>query len=176
MEEPAFVAAVGSLTGMRVSDLGCGDGTTARTIMGLGAATYLGFDGSAGMIDAARERHAMPGVTFVQQDIEDLSLAARSFDLVASRMAFHYIESLGPVLDRISKAFGPAAGSSSRSPTQSSPVTIPRAPDRAQTGPWTTTSSAVPGCDRGSARTSPGTTERLVTTSVSSESTDSAWT
>ncbi|CAN5817541.1 class I SAM-dependent methyltransferase [soil metagenome] len=101
MEEPAFLAAVGSLTGTQVADLGCGDGATARTIMELGAATYLGLDGSAGMIDAARDRHAMPGVTFVHQDIEDLSLATRAFDLVTSRMAFHYIESLGPVLDCI---------------------------------------------------------------------------
>ena len=27
MEEPAFVAAVGSLTGMHVADIGCGEGT-----------------------------------------------------------------------------------------------------------------------------------------------------
>lgn len=107
MEEPAFLAALGSLTGMHVADLGCGDGATAKSIMGLNAAGYLGIDGSAGMIGAARDRPAMPGVAFAHQDIEDLSLGVGAFDLVTSRMAFHYIESLGPVLDRIREALRP---------------------------------------------------------------------
>ncbi len=107
MEEPAFLAAAGSLTHLDVVDLGCGDGATAKTTMDLGAASYLGVDGSAGMIDVARARHGIRGVTFVHEDIEDVSLDDQGFDLVTSRMALHYIESLGPVLGRIRKALRP---------------------------------------------------------------------
>lgn len=107
MEEPAFLAATGPLAGQDVVDLGCGDGAAAPLVMGLGAATYLGVDGSAGMIAAASERDAMPGVTFLREDIEDVRLEEDAFDLVMSRMALHYIASLGPVLVRIRSALRP---------------------------------------------------------------------
>ena len=75
--------------------------------MYLGAARYFGLDGSAGVIAVARDRPAVPGVAFAHRDIEDLSLGVGDFDLVTSRMAFHYIDSLGPVLDRICAALRP---------------------------------------------------------------------
>jgi 2-polyprenyl-3-methyl-5-hydroxy-6-metoxy-1,4-benzoquinol methylase len=86
MEEPAFLSAVGEIVGLNIADLGCGDGATADLLMRLGAASYLGVDGSAGMIELARQQVSAVGVEFACQRIEDLQLPAESFDLVTSRM------------------------------------------------------------------------------------------
>ena len=107
MEEPAFLAAIGSVAGSRVADLGCGDGSTARTILALGARSYLGLDGSAGMIETARKDHDRADARFTHEAIEDATFAAGEFDLVISRMALHYIEDLVPVFRMIQRALRP---------------------------------------------------------------------
>lgn len=104
MEEPAFIDALGSVAGCRVLDLGCGDGSTAGLILAKGAASYVGLDGSAGMIDRARAGRADDRVRFEHGDIEDLEVGAGEFDVVISRMALHYVERLGPVFDRVHRA------------------------------------------------------------------------
>lgn len=107
MEEPAFLEAVGSIRGLRVVDLGCGDGSTGGVMLELGAASYLGIDGSEGMIAAALERDPVPGATFSRQHFEDLQLPDRSFGLVISRMALHYVGDLGPVFETVRRALHP---------------------------------------------------------------------
>ena len=107
MEEPAFLAAIGSVAGSRVADLGCGDGSTARTILALGARSYLGLDGSAGMIETARKDHDRADARFTHEAIEDATFAAGELDLVISRMALHYVEDLAPVFRMIQRALRP---------------------------------------------------------------------
>lgn len=107
MEEPAFLHAVGPIPGARVADLGCGDGSTGEAILGLGAESYLGIDGSEGMIAAAIARGPAAGCTFDRQDFEDLKLPSCSFDLVISRMALHYVVDLQPVFHTVRRALHP---------------------------------------------------------------------
>lgn len=114
MEEPALLDALGSLDRCRVLDLGCGDGSTAPLMLANGAASYVGIDGSARMIETARTEHGDGPVRFARQDIEDLDLASLdlvdgAIDVVISRMALHYIEHLGAVVARIHQAL-PAGG------------------------------------------------------------------
>ena len=104
MEEPAFLAALGSVAGQRVLDLGCGDGSTSPLLMAGGAASYLGVDGSPGMIVVANEMHGGGHVRFLEGDIEDASPGEGEFDVVISRMALHYIERLDVVLGQIRQA------------------------------------------------------------------------
>jgi len=104
MEEPAFIDALGSVAGCRVLDLGCGDGSTAELLLGRGAASYVGLDGSAGMIDEARRRMSDSRATFVHGDIEDLEVGVGEFDVVISRMALHYVKQLDVVFDRVHRA------------------------------------------------------------------------
>jgi SAM-dependent methyltransferase len=104
MEEPALVGALGSVTGCRVLDLGCGDGSTAGLILDRGAVSYLGIDGSAGMIGSARAGSTDGRVSFEQGDIEDLKTGAGEFDIVVSRMALHYVDRLGLVFERVHRA------------------------------------------------------------------------
>src|SRR5687767_4152360 len=83
----ALVAKLGITPGMKVLDLGCGDGTTAVPAARLGA-DVVGVDIARNLVDAGNTRAQAEGLThcrFQQGDATNLSeLADRSFDLVVS--------------------------------------------------------------------------------------------
>ncbi|HEX4308123.1 MAG TPA: class I SAM-dependent methyltransferase [Solirubrobacterales bacterium] len=83
----ALVDGLGVGRGMRVLDLGCGDGTTALPAAERGA-DVLGVDISAPLVAAAQERAAAAGldnVRFQQGDASDLGdLGDEEFDLTLS--------------------------------------------------------------------------------------------
>jgi SAM-dependent methyltransferase len=98
MEGPALFEELGSVEGLRVLDLGCGDARIGRELLEGGASRYLGIDGSQRMVEAARCVLAGTDGEVVRGDIEDLAEPDCSFDLVVSRMALHYVADVGPVL------------------------------------------------------------------------------
>src|SRR5215213_8036246 len=83
----ALVARLGITPGLKVLDLGCGDGTTALPEARLGA-DVLGVDIARNLVDAGNVRAAAEGLTnctFQWGDATNLrELADRSFDLVVS--------------------------------------------------------------------------------------------
>ena len=83
----ALVAGLGITSGMKVLDLGCGDGTTALPEARLGA-DVLGVDIASNLVEAASRRARQEGLTncrFQEGDASGLiALADRSFDLVVS--------------------------------------------------------------------------------------------
>jgi len=83
----ALVNSLGVRRGMKVLDLGCGDGTTALPSARLGA-EVLGVDIAANLVEAGRQRAAAEGLSncrFQEGDATNLEgFADRSFDLVAS--------------------------------------------------------------------------------------------
>src|SRR5690349_7375270 len=83
----ALVASLGITPGMKVLDLGCGDGTTALPEARRGA-EVLGVDIAKNLVEAGTRRAAAEGLTnirFQQGDATDLSeLADPRFDLVVS--------------------------------------------------------------------------------------------
>jgi SAM-dependent methyltransferase len=83
----ALVAALGVGPGMKVLDLGCGDGTTALPEARRGA-DVLGVDIAANLVEAGNRRAAAEGLanlSFQEGDACDLrDLANDSFDLVVS--------------------------------------------------------------------------------------------
>ena len=83
----ALVAGLGITAGLKVLDLGCGDGTTALPAARLGA-DVLGVDIARNLVEAGNRRARAQGLTncrFQQGDATNLSeLADRSFDLVVS--------------------------------------------------------------------------------------------
>jgi len=83
----AIVAALGIRRGMKVLDLGCGDGTTALPAARLGA-DVLGVDISSPLVEAGNRRAEAEGLKnlrFQEGDATNLSdLADRSFDRVIS--------------------------------------------------------------------------------------------
>jgi ubiquinone/menaquinone biosynthesis C-methylase UbiE len=82
-----LVKRLGVARGMKVLDLGCGDGTTALPSARLGA-DVLGVDIARNLVDAGNRRAKAEGLTnlrFQQGDATDLrDLESRSFDLVVS--------------------------------------------------------------------------------------------
>ena len=82
-----LVETLGITPGMKVLDLGCGDGTTALPAAWLGA-DVLGVDIAANLVAAGNERAGAAGlsnVSFQRGDASDLSeLSDASFDLVVS--------------------------------------------------------------------------------------------
>src|SRR3954465_9985265 len=82
-----LVAAIGVTKGMKVLDLGCGDGTTALPSARRGA-DVLGVDISSNLVEAGNRRAQAEGLTnvrFKEGDASNLSdLADGEFDLVVS--------------------------------------------------------------------------------------------
>ena len=83
----ALVATSGSAKGLKVLDLGCGDGTTAMPAARLGA-DVLGVDIASNLVEAGNARAQSRGLTncrFQEGDATDLrELEDDSFDLVVS--------------------------------------------------------------------------------------------
>lgn len=83
----ALVAGLGVTKGLKVLDLGCGDGTTALPEARLGA-DVLGVDISSYLVEAGNRRAKAEGLAncrFQEGDASDLrDLKDRSFDLVVS--------------------------------------------------------------------------------------------
>jgi SAM-dependent methyltransferase len=81
--------------GLRVLDLGCGEGYCARKLKSGGAGEVLGIDLSSGMIEAAiKEEAERPlGIVYRQGDAQKLSeLETGSFDLVVAVFLFNYLD------------------------------------------------------------------------------------
>lgn len=98
MEHPALMAEIGSVEGLRIADLGCGDAAIGRALLAAGCRCYLGVDGSINMVREAQATLEGAAATIAHQDIEDFRPPADSFDLVISRLAMHYVEDLDAVL------------------------------------------------------------------------------
>jgi len=83
----ALVRSLGITAGMKVLDLGCGDGTTALPAARLGA-DVLGVDIARNLVEAGNRRAKDEGLTnlrFEHGDATDLrGLESQSFDLVVS--------------------------------------------------------------------------------------------
>ena len=83
----AFVKGLGITKGLKVLDLGCGDGTTALPAAKLGA-DVLGVDIASNLVEAGNKRAKEQGLTnckFQEGDASDMhELQDQTFDLVVS--------------------------------------------------------------------------------------------
>jgi ubiquinone/menaquinone biosynthesis C-methylase UbiE len=90
--DPGLEQVVGEVSGLRLLDLGCGNGYLARRFAGRGA-TVVAVDVTAAMLERARARGDGGGrVRYLQADASDLrELASGSVDLVYANMSLHDI-------------------------------------------------------------------------------------
>lgn len=108
LEIPIITALLPELTGKTLLDVGCGDAQIVTSLFNQGLKSYTGFDGSQNMVDLAKkyieseafnsEHQACVEQGFIE-NWEYPSLAI--FDVVLSRLAFHYVESVEPVFEKI---------------------------------------------------------------------------
>lgn len=106
-EWPMMRAMLPALCGKRVVDLGCGMGAASRFLSAEGAASVLGLDLSSTMLARAQAATSDPAITYVIADLEQLELAAHSFDLAFSMLAFHYVADFTRLVTVIHRALAP---------------------------------------------------------------------
>jgi ubiquinone/menaquinone biosynthesis C-methylase UbiE len=111
LEQPALRSMLPeSLAGLDILDLGCGFGDFARYTRSQKAASVVGMDVSAKMLASARQMTNDNGITFEQGAIENLtatSFAKRSFDLIVSSLALHYVADYPVAIANIARLLKP---------------------------------------------------------------------
>ena len=90
-----------AFAGKRVLDLGCGYGWHCAYAADQGAASVIGVDLSAKMLETARQKNARPQVQYQQGAIEDAAFPDGSFDVVLSSLALHYVADFDAVARRV---------------------------------------------------------------------------
>ncbi|MBB1158582.1 MULTISPECIES: class I SAM-dependent methyltransferase [Amycolatopsis] len=93
LEWPSFKDLLGDLRGLRVLDVGCGEGSFTRRIKQLGAAQVVGTDLSPGMIALAQQAEARnpQGITYEVQDLAAMPPQGE-FDVVTAIHVLHYAD------------------------------------------------------------------------------------
>lgn len=86
--------------GKRVLDLGCGFGWHCQYAIDHGAATVVGVDLSAKMLEVAKAK-SDPRITYLHASIEAVEFPNASFDVVLSSLALHYIESFEGIAAKV---------------------------------------------------------------------------
>ena len=106
-EWQALRALLPDLRGLNVLDLGCGYGWFCRWAHQQGAARILGIDVSERMLARAKETTDDPLVTYAKTDMEHLQLQPKSFDVVYSSLALHYVKDLTGLMAQAHRSLVP---------------------------------------------------------------------
>lgn len=85
------------LGGKTVLDLGCGYGWHCKFAADNGAASVLGIDRSAKMIEEARRRNSADGIEYRLCGLGEYDYPRERYDLVVSNLVLHYMEDLEEV-------------------------------------------------------------------------------
>jgi tellurite methyltransferase len=98
-----FVDRIGDVRGLRVLDVGCGEGKNARHLAGLGA-TVEAFDTSElALANARKAWRESPNLRFFVGDVRDLDLKPSTYDLVIAYGVLHCLRNEGEVEECIAK-------------------------------------------------------------------------
>ena len=94
IETPILFSMLPDLHGKKILDIGCGMGQHARQYSDMGAASVLGIDLSAKMLEYAKEHNSGGNILYRQMAMEDIDTISETFDLVTSSLVFDYAESV----------------------------------------------------------------------------------
>jgi SAM-dependent methyltransferase len=109
VNNPEFFELLGDISGMRVLDVGCGEGYNTRKFADLGA-QVVGMDVSRLMIAAARDHEADEprGIEYHETPASDLSMYGDdSFDAVLSTMTLMDLDDYAESIAEISRVLKP---------------------------------------------------------------------
>lgn len=108
MVEQALEAEPLAVAGRRVVELGCGTGRNAARVIDPGAASYIGVDGSAGMLSIARSQIRDPRVAWIRAELQaPLPLADTCCDLVLIALVLEHIPTLTPLFCEVGRILRP---------------------------------------------------------------------
>ncbi len=108
--DPPLWAALGSVRGLRVLDVGCGNGYLTRQLKRRGASRAVGIDASVASIRIARQHEAArpTGAEFVLGNAARMrEFAARSFDRIVANMAIMDIRNAAGTIREIARLLTP---------------------------------------------------------------------
>ncbi|MCA9581448.1 MAG: methyltransferase domain-containing protein [Myxococcales bacterium] len=90
---PAVFELCGDVTGLRVADVGCGEGYCTRELKHRGAAEIVGIELSAKMVEQAQAQEAEDklGIEYRQGNVLALDLPDGYYDLVTAVFVFNYL-------------------------------------------------------------------------------------
>jgi SAM-dependent methyltransferase len=90
-----------------VLELGCGTGRHIPRVLGEGARSYLGLDGSHGMLTVAAQRYQDPRVSFGVTDLTAPWTLPKQFDAAMIVLVLEHIPNLDPLLISLARAIRP---------------------------------------------------------------------
>lgn len=108
--DPPLLAMLGSVRGVRVLDVGCGNGYLTRQLKRRGASRAVGVDASLASIRIARRHEAArpTGAEFVLGDATRIrQFAPRSFDRIVANMAIMDIRNAAGTLREMARLLTP---------------------------------------------------------------------
>lgn len=100
IEQLAMLSLLPEVKDAVVLDLGCGSGELCRRLVKMGAESVTGVDISSNML-ALAAKEPLPNITYLNQAMEDVQFEPQSFDLIVSSLAFHYVEDLSALFEKI---------------------------------------------------------------------------
>lgn len=108
LERELILDLVGDVSGLRVLDVGCGDGEFALELAMRGA-IVTGIDASAAMIEAAKGRAKQHNadITFQVAMAENLPFSAEQFDIVTAITILCFVDDAAPVFREIARVLRP---------------------------------------------------------------------
>lgn len=101
IELPAILSLLPNLKNKKVLDLGCGYGEHCKIYLEKGAKRVVGIDISKKMIDIAKLENKDFKIEYMNVAMEEIDSISEKFDLVASSLAFHYVEDFEKLLKNI---------------------------------------------------------------------------
>ena len=103
LEKPVILELAGDLAGQRILDLGCGNADFGLYALSQGCQLYLGVEGSHKMAAAAQPQFAGTAGAVVRATIEEWDYPVDAFELVISRLAFHYIRDIEAIFKQVNR-------------------------------------------------------------------------
>ena len=103
-EKPELYSMLPDVKGKRVLDLGCGYGGDCRYYVDMGAKCVKGIDISNKMLEVAKkENSGIENLSFELADMEHLDELNKTFDIVVSSLAIHYVKDFDKLCSDIFK-------------------------------------------------------------------------
>lgn len=104
LEKPIIDDLILDVAGKTILELGCGEGKYGKELLERGAHSYRGMDGSSNMIKQARLNLTGLNCSLEKIEIEKFDFPEEQYDLVVSRLVFHYLEDLKSAAEKIYKS------------------------------------------------------------------------
>ncbi|KAB7666434.1 class I SAM-dependent methyltransferase [Bacillus sp. B1-b2] len=101
IEGPIIFDLLKDFRGKDILDLGCGDGHFGKELLTNGAGSYVGIEGSEKMVHVARNNVTNLNGFIHHDTMESYQFPVNRYDVVASRMAIHYVSDIFSLFSEI---------------------------------------------------------------------------